>query len=447
MGDRIALTDSARNTLFVKRTVRRTGGVTFGWHQYCEWSGPGSVAWQVSVASPGRYRAALCYSAPAHEPAFEIVAGGTKIAGTLPPTDGIYEDPGLNFERVVLQDDLTLGAGETEIVLRFPSLWEGHTLNACSVELTPEAGEEAIRQDAKAARDFCVVPGWFKTAGYGLMFHWTARSQPRRGPQKTYHDAVAEFDVFRFAEMVAATGAKYVILTVNHADPHCPAPIAAWEKLHPGWTTDRDLLREIAQALAGRGIRLILYLNSPLLAGLEARDKPAYIQVQCEVVGEIGQRYGKLIAGYWFDSWYQAFTKYGHGTTEQVQKAARVGNPERTIAFNYWLFPVCSPWQDYWAGEVNGFKTKIPSGPILERGAGKGYFGQVMHYLESTWVHDTPNTEVPPPRFTEDELIGYIRGFMARECAVTLNLEIFQDGTIGHKTFELLQAVEQAIRR
>jgi len=59
--------------------------------------------------------------------------------------------------------------------------------------------------------------------------------------------------------MVRATGAGYVIFTVNHADPHCPAPIRSWEKYHSGWTTKRDLIGEIADALQARGIRLMLY--------------------------------------------------------------------------------------------------------------------------------------------------------------------------------------------
>jgi hypothetical protein len=207
------------------------------------------------------------------------------------------------------------------------------------------------------------------------------------------------------------------------------------------------LVGEIAEALQERGIKLMLYVNSPTLANLEKRDPLEYIRVQSAVVGEIGQRYGSKVAGFWFDSWYQAFTKYGHYTTEEVQKAARVGNPERIAAFNYWIFPVCSPWQDYWAGEVNGFGTRLPSGPILVRGAGKGYSCQAMLYLEEKWVHNTPNSDIPPPRLSERELIDSIKGFMAMKSVITLNVQVYQDGTIGERTFDLLQVAKDAIRR
>jgi hypothetical protein len=49
-------------------------------------------------------------------------------------------------------------------------------------------------------------------------------------------------------KMVAATGAGYVLFTVGHAEPYCPAPLKSWEKYHPGMTTRRDLIAELADA-------------------------------------------------------------------------------------------------------------------------------------------------------------------------------------------------------
>src|SRR3546814_15629696 len=55
---------------------------------------------------------------------------------------------------------------------------------------------------------------------------------------------------------------------VNHGNPTCPAPIKSWEKLHPGWTTKRDLIAEMADALGKRGMRLMLYMNPPGVGGM-----------------------------------------------------------------------------------------------------------------------------------------------------------------------------------
>src|SRR5207253_3158726 len=104
---------------------------------------------------------------------------------------------------------------------------------------------------------------WFVKAGYGAMFHWTDFSQPRYGTKKSYPEAVNAFDVNKFASLIDHIGAAYVLLTLNHAHPHCAAPIASWEAIHPGWTTRRDLIGEIAGALEKRGIGFLLYINSP----------------------------------------------------------------------------------------------------------------------------------------------------------------------------------------
>ena len=80
------------------------------------------------------------------------------------------------------------------------------------------------------------------------MFHWTDFTQPREGTKKLYPDAVEAFDVNAFASLLEEMGAGYVVFTLNHAHPHCPAPIHAWEAVHPGWTTRRDLIGDIADA-------------------------------------------------------------------------------------------------------------------------------------------------------------------------------------------------------
>src|SRR3546814_6273395 len=71
------------------------------------------------------------------------------------------------------------------------------------------------------------------------------------------------------AKMVADCGASYLIWAVNHGHPTCPAPIKSWEKLHPGWTTKRDFIGELADALGKHGIRLMLYMNCPGIGKLE----------------------------------------------------------------------------------------------------------------------------------------------------------------------------------
>jgi alpha-L-fucosidase len=61
--------------------------------------------------------------------------------------------------------------------------------------------------------------------------------------------------------MVKKTGARYVIFTPNHDGINFPAPLREWEALHPGGTTKRDLIMDMANALNLQGIKLIMYVH------------------------------------------------------------------------------------------------------------------------------------------------------------------------------------------
>ena len=141
---------------------------------------------------------------------------------------------------------------------------------------------------------------WLRSTGYGLMFHWTSQSVGKDGTHKPYAQAVDDFDVKRFADMVEETGAGYVFLTIGHAESYCPGPIKAWEKYHPGKTTRRDLIAEMADALNAKGIKLACYLNVASLAGLRSGEE-AFTRTMTEVVTEFGEHYKEKVAGYWFD--------------------------------------------------------------------------------------------------------------------------------------------------
>merc|ERR1712096_125156 len=102
---------------------------------------------------------------------------------------------------------------------------------------------------------------WMRESKYGLQFHWTSESQPRYGKQKVYADAVRDFDVQSFAQMVNQTGAGYIILTTSHAEHYFPAPIKSIDAIMPGRTSDRDLVQDLIGALEACGIRLMLYYH------------------------------------------------------------------------------------------------------------------------------------------------------------------------------------------
>ena len=286
---------------------------------------------------------------------------------------------------------------------------------------------------------------WLARAAYGVMFHWTSESMPRHGPALPYQRAVDAFDVAGFAEMVESTGARYVIFTVNHAQPHCPAPIKSWERIHPGSTTKRDLLSEIAQALEARNIRLMLYIASHTVGKLRVATGTEYLRTHKDILQEIGQRYGARVSGYWFDGWYQTLEAYPEINPRDLVSYVRAGNPARLVAFNSWVYPIETPWQDYWAGEV-GEIVRPATSRYMASGTSNGLQSHFLLFADAPWVHSLADAEMEPLRFSDEALIAFVKKNAEREAAVTINLGIYQDGSIGEAARRQMAALRQAIR-
>jgi hypothetical protein len=81
--------------------------------------------------------------------------------------------------------------------------------------------------------------------------------------------------------------------------------------------------------------------NRALRADLQREQ---FTEIHKNVLSEIGSRYGEKLAGYWFDSWYQSLAAYPDVPIEAAYRYCKVGNPCRITAFNFWIFPVLTPW-------------------------------------------------------------------------------------------------------
>ena len=407
------------------------------------WKGTGTAVWHLQVPKTGEYEVKISY-ASAVDRVHLSVGAGVQVNAVLPSTSGVFLDDTLNFNRTMIANQIRLQAGEASLELQVQTDGLDERFRVRSIELTPVDSVPASARENKTAYDSRASTDWMVKAGYGVMFHWTSRSAPKKGPILPYQEAVKRFDVERFANMVRATGAGYVIFTVNHADPHCPAPIRSWEKYHPGWTTKRDLIREIADALQARGIRLMLYFASHVLGKMGETDSGTYLRAHQEILTEFGKRYGRKISGYWFDGWYQSLEQYPDIDPRELWSAVKAGNPDRVVAYNSWIYPVETDWQEYWAGEVGG-PVRPASSRFSERGPAIGLQQHALWFLDAPWVHQKLESEMEPLRFKNEELIRYVEESMRHQGAVTLNVGIFQDGEIGTAAFEQLQALRTAV--
>lgn len=466
--------------LYPAKADERSGEVRFGPAEITvmlPFFGSGKVTWSVTAPHSGSYRLALCYAAAVSSANVRVGDGKGTVEFAVRPTEGfLLPDPAgpaaspsgpdgdtfwserefYNFERVALEGELHLECGVNVVTLEVTAPKGKEVFRLRSLELTPTRSAPALEADTQRALKKRASTDWFVKAGYGLWFHFLDLTTPRRGARKSYKEAVRDLDVEAVAQMVANSGAGYMIITTNHGNPTCPAPIKSWENLHPGWTTERDLIGELSDALARHDIRLMLYMNCPGLGGLVQQpgtglDLPGVSEEQYEadlarVFSEFGHRYGERLAGYWLDSWFQTDETYPNLSFEKLGAAIKAGYPGRLVSYNHWAFPIETGWQDYWCGELTDLPLKPFGSRYIRRGAGRGLQSHSAIRLDAPWFHITPDIDMEPPRYSPEQLSDYIKSCMADSAPVTLGVGMFQDGTIGEKSAAVLARVRQIIR-
>ncbi|MBW1673634.1 MAG: alpha-L-fucosidase [Deltaproteobacteria bacterium] len=412
-----------------------------------------TISWRIKAPAPDDYQLYLTYAcAPGSEGSeLEIAAGNSKVNFTTEAIRGWVGSWG-NFKKMKLPGTLRLPAGSSTITIRAikKAKPKGEIIRIHSLEmLSPMAVKNKIEAD-KRARKSRSSTDWLVESKYGVMFHWTTQSQPRRGAEKKFHDfwdSVDAFNVDAFADMVEETGAGYVIFTACHALQYFPAPIKTLEKILPGRTSQRDLIAEIADALEKRGIKLIVYYHqgygdTPWLkaAGYYQSDKSEFYDNISNILTEVGLRYAKKVVGYWFDDRnpLQPF--------EQLYRATKAGNPDRIVAWNSWIYPRTTEFQEYYAGEFGG-GLKLPETSFFQEGGpAAGLQGHGMIFLDDPWIHHLINQDIVAPRFSNKELIDYVKACISRDIIITMNMGIYQDGTVSEATLNQMRALRKAVR-
>jgi hypothetical protein len=117
---------------------------------------------------------------------------------------------------------------------------------------------------------------WLREAGWGVFTHYLSdiALQGKEPSVEAWNEVVDSFDVLGLAEQLASVGAKYYVITLGQNSGYYIAPNAAYDKyvgISPSKCARRDLVADLAEALAPKGIRLMVYLP----AGAPDRDPVA----------------------------------------------------------------------------------------------------------------------------------------------------------------------------
>jgi hypothetical protein len=61
------------------------------------------------------------------------------------------------------------------------------------------------------------------------------------------------------------------------------------------------------------------------------------------------------------------------------------------------------------------------------------------------WVHSEPGP-IPPPQFSAEDLIAYVKANVEHQAVTTINIGIYQEGTIEETSRQTMRKLRQAIK-
>ncbi|MBN2310349.1 MAG: alpha-L-fucosidase [Candidatus Hydrogenedentes bacterium] len=292
---------------------------------------------------------------------------------------------------------------------------------------------------------------WFPKAKYGVFVHFL-------GGGDGWNEQVERFDADAFAQQMKEAGAAYVIFTLGQNSGYYCSPNATYSNYcgyEPGdRCSNRDLPKDLIEALGKHGIRLMLYLPSRApQADKNAMERlndvherqPApqeFTKRWSEVICEWALRYGKNVHGWWFDGsyntagWDDLDEPYNWATWAA---ACRAGNPDSILAFNPGTnlekaFSRLTGEQDYTAGEQNSF-TVLPE----QYPAPEGMTWHILAHLGTSWARSDG------PQHSDQAMIDYIRTVNAQGGVVSIDVHV-EDGRLYAPHLAQLKAIAGAIR-
>ena len=410
--------------------------------------GPYNMKWQLESSKVGNY---------------EVVARilGANIKGTLSCNGKSYQFNSNEkdwFQITLGTISLKKGINTLELEINTVEKFKLSALELTAPSFAAQIDEEALKLRQKA--------DWFKDAGYGLMFQWTNRATPEKGDTlKTWEDKVNDFDVEAFVDLVEDSGAAYVIWSITWGQQYISAPIASLDKVLQGRTTKRDLLGEMADLLYAKGIKFIFYYHygydcyhsidatwMEASGGYKADKTELYDNIK-NIVAEVGNRYGKKLNGWFFDGAQRYYDTHFDGSFggistakfRELSKAAKTNNEHRIITYNSWILPRVTEYQDYYAGEGLKQFTGLENG-VFPEGNFKGLQAHSCFTLEKRWGHIDKNATIASPKHSLEDLLDRIKHAQKNRYPLSINLEMYEDGSVSPESRELLRKVRKGIR-
>ncbi|WP_083904865.1 alpha-L-fucosidase [Rhodopirellula sp. SWK7] len=437
------------------------------------------LTWEVDAPYEATYTVAVLYTGDKEllsQSTLEVTSGTTTVVEKAKAPN--WETRPV-FQRHYLKQNVLLKKGINKIQLRLVH-FQGtqaerealnNRLNAkgktnpfaiWSIELVRPEAQAAIKARARAMK---ADVQWMVDGKYGLFVHFSSGSTPfHGGPKlgKQYQKLVDLFDVDAFADKVAETGASWVCFTCAHGTQHWPGPSNTIDQIKPGFTCKRDLIRDLIDALAKHGIRLMLYYNPnsgmDKLCGNtygngETPDPTGYFNFLESHFREVSLRYGEDLAttaGYVDDCGWKVYQI--DPPWEILAKAIKAGNPNAPVGFSQNIFPNLTPFSDLVVSDGAGREPEIQPAFLFEEGGQlEGQHPASWLYMDG-WSSRTRNGSfTAKPKLSTEQYIEIFKKADEANMPITINLSMTPDVTSDHSFFnpvciDIMKQVRKAVK-
>jgi len=414
------------------------------------------LAWTIALPATASYQPTLFFNASSGQQ-FNLSVNGNVVA-TITASGGWQRQTASN---------INLPAGNDVIKLTRIGTLSGDA-QIKSVELLRASDLAAYNARVTTAR---ANTAWLSKAKYGLMFQYGSWGFPAGGGAALpLNQQAANFNVTNFVNMVKSTGASYVIWSISWWGYHLDAPLtspnqivtAAGGPANPGLAATTDLIGNVASALQAQGIRFMLYYhtgdedsawwpyqNYPTSFSTNGTgDRSTFLANWKTVVTEIGQRYGTSLDGFFFDDG----CIYYPAPFESLEAAARTGNPNRLISWNGSVFGGgrVTDFQDVSFGEGDqGQATTGSAGTggngIFTSGPAQGLLEHGMFTIENDWGVHQQGQQIVSQNISANTMTGWINSASTRGVPLSIDLMMYEDGTVSATDLTMLQQVKQNI--
>lgn len=131
---------------------------------------------------------------------------------------------------------------------------------------------------------------------------------------------------------------------------------------------------------------------------------------------------------------------------DRFTMAAKQGFANRLVTYNAGVNEtfLYTSHQDYWAGEL--VDLKHPPKDRYHPANGLQWFGWTC-LEDRAWVHGQRDSEIPPPLYSDEEIVSFVRTCNSHQAPMTFNVGIYQDGTMAAASVEQLHRLGVALGR